>query len=452
MQFNQKNILFYLLLFCLGLWEWSCVPLPNTSQNTSTNSNNNFKAQSQKINFQYKNKVYDEFIKTVFLAPQAEDSKRNLLPPVIPLAQGIPLVLEFDDLKGTFKDYSFEILHCNSDWTKSRLNANEYLEEFNVFPINDYENSFNTKINYIHYRAVIPRVKISGNFLVRVYQSDNPQITVLTKRFMVYQNEAAIIPKPRFSTEIGNSELNQQIDFDISYTQIDAINPREDFWVVIRQNNRWDNAIKGLKPTRIREPDKLLEYVFFDGENNFEGGNEFRQFDLRSLLFFGFHLEQIDIEGKDNRVRLQSDNIRLGEAYFNPIQSDFNGGFFIEHIESGRGTTESDYVKVYFTLKTLQPFQEAVYVIGEFNQWEITPENQLKYYPEEAAYQKSILLKQGVYDYLYVIDEREELQHYAIEGNHAETLNHYEIFVYHRPPNVRYERLVGYKKFYSNQR
>jgi len=64
-----------------------------------------------------------------------------------------------------------------------------------------------------------------------------------------------------------------------------------------------------------------------------------------------------------------------------------------------------------------------------------------------GAYEKAVLLKSGMYNYLYVFvsdDKEQPLPLTApIEGNYYETENEYMIKVYYRPPGARYDRLIG---------
>src|SRR5690606_20367474 len=104
---------------------------------------------------------------------------------------------------------------------------------------------------------------------------------ILTRRFMVYHNQvnvgATVVP----SAKTQERKTTQQINFNVNYSDRELIDPMNNVKVVVRQNQRWDNAISGLKPTFIRVDRSLLEYQSFDGSNTFSAGNEFRFVDLR---------------------------------------------------------------------------------------------------------------------------------------------------------------------------
>ncbi len=393
---------------------------------------------------------YEDQIKTVLLYPKNEEINRTLQAPVTSLNNPYPLVLEFDEIGDTRIDYYAKILHYNADWTKSTLNEIEYLPDFNVFQIQDYQFSFNTKVAYTHYRLELPLVKISGNYLLVVYRENDPADIILSKRFVVYQNLVSVKPVVRGSNSVEMIEKNQQIDFNIEHGGYTILNPREQLKVVIRQNYRWDNAIYNLKPLYIRELDKKIDYSYTNLENNFKGLNVFRRFDMQSIRFLGFNMALIDLTGTEAKVRLQSDKSRGTEPY--SLWADYHGGFIINHFESQNGQTESDYVKVYFTLKVDEPSNGDVFIRGAFNQYGFSDAYKMSYYAEEKAYQKSILLKQGSYNYIYSLRPKGEsyLDDTYFEGSHYQTANLYDIIVYYRPLNARADIIIGYASFPSN--
>ena len=140
----------------------------------------------------YDNHIYEPYIRTVQLYVATLNTGRNtqatLNHPVVNLQNNQPIFLEFDCLNPEFQFFRVKIFHCNADWTPSVLNEIEYLPEYNDFPINDYKNSYATKIQYNHFSFELPHVKLSGNYIVMVYKNRNEDDIVLTRKFMVYDN------------------------------------------------------------------------------------------------------------------------------------------------------------------------------------------------------------------------------------------------------------------------
>lgn len=438
---SKKNIF---LVFVVITQLTNCVPLEPSNTEKPTYQ----KEVTNLSNIVLQNQINSSYLRTVMLHPQSDDMHKTLNPPVVPIIQTQTLILEFDDLEGEFHDYYAKLIHCNYDWTQSRLQQNDYLQDFNEFPVSNYEISSNTRQPYIHYQIQLPLVKTSGNYIVAVYRGDAPDNILITRRFVAYENRIIISPNVRASTDVLYLEENQQIEFEIDYSGVQLNNPRENVKVVLRQNDRWDNAIYNLRPRNVREFEKKLEYNFFSLENNFKGLNEFRQFDAQSVLYLGFNIEQVDVSGTINRLRLISDESRKSSPYLTWL--DLNGGYYINVSETGRGDYEADYVKVFFTLKV--PKKEGeIYIVGAFNDWQTTEENKMTYFEEAQVYQKSLYIKQGYYNYAYAYKatplSTPDLT--TFEGSHQATENTYDILVYHRAIGERADRVLAYQRFSS---
>lgn len=398
--------------------------------------------------------IYQENIKTVLLYPstdQADDPRRLIGPAVIPLDSERPLVLEFDDLTADYRGFRAKLIHCNADWTKSVLSDIEYTYEFNDNAITDYRQSFSTKVPYYHYRFEVPRVKVSGNYVLVVY-SERERKVVATRRFMVYENRVRVAAQARFSQGVREQRTDQQIDFSLDYNGYQVVAPQSDLKVVIRQNFRWDKAKTDFKPTNVRPFDSILEYQFFNLENTFPGGNEFRYFDSRTLSTRGFGVYELERLSEFTRLILTPDLPRARGAYIQ--MDDLNGQYIVDQRESGRGSNEGDYTPVVFTLRLPEVPDADVYVNGGFHLWQRDNLNRMEYNADLEAYQVVILIKQGVvnFDYSVVPKPDGPPDEAFVEGNYAATENDYDILVYNRPPAARADKLVGYRTVEWNRR
>jgi hypothetical protein len=219
--------------------------------------------------------------------------------------------------------------------------------------------------------------------------------------------------------------------------------------VVVRQNQRWDNAKFDLKPTFLREGDRRLEYHFFDQDKFFNGGNEFRWVDFRSLISPGQNTAKLNRTVKPFQLYVQEDLPRTDQAYAQ--YNDFNGNYLIDNRDQADPKTSSNYVEVTFALNPLKPISDAVYVIGAFNNWDRNDENRMKYYAGKAAYEVTILLKQGLYNYQFLVDSPTLPTNYY-EGSHFETENMYEVLVYNHPFQPNADLLIGYFVIQVNPR
>ena len=160
----------------------ACVPV-QSNYTTPINS---------QIPFELTDKIYDAKIHTVQLFPDNNQVTDQLNPPVINILNN-NLVLEFDELVEKATTHKAKIYNCTAGWKKSALNSIEYLYEYNEFDIFEYEYSLDTDFPYVHYRFNIPKVKIPGNYLLKVYRNGNEDDVLITKRFMVFENKIDIV-------------------------------------------------------------------------------------------------------------------------------------------------------------------------------------------------------------------------------------------------------------------
>src|SRR5690606_4886796 len=270
---------------------------------------------------------------------------------------------------------------------------------------------------------------------------------VLTKRFLVYDTQIGFEHEQRLVGAGQAASLNQQLNFTIKYDRIEVTNPIENLHVTIRQNHRWDNLATDIRPSFIREIEKTMEYRFFEPEKMFKGGNEFRFFDLRSLQSPGRNVASVDKRKRPMEVYIERDKTRAGQVYAQ--YDDYNGKFVIDNLDFGNALF-SNYAWVNFTLAS-KPLPGSVFVAGELNDWNLDDENLMTYDSVKQEYQARLLLKQGWYDYQYIVKSA-SLPPWHLEGSHFETENEYEILVYYRPFRPNADLLVGYLKIRRNPR
>ena len=85
-----------------------------------------------------------------------------------------------------------------------------------------------------------------------------------------------------------------------------------------------------------------------------------------------------------------------------------------------------------------------MYVYGGFNNFSISDENKMVYNTKKNVYELSMLMKQGFYNYKYVVvDQNDTLSEGRISGNFDETENNYKVIVYYRDLGARYDKIIG---------
>jgi hypothetical protein len=372
--------------------------------------------------------------------------------PVVRLQEDVPLVLEFDDLSKEQPTFHYKVIHCNADWTPSELTEQEYMEGYAENEITGGIPSFNTYYNYLHYRLLLPnentRLMVSGNYLLVVYQEWDPDQVVFTKRFMVTEgrvNIDAIADIPVLNPYKG---CCQEIDFTVQHAGVRIDDPFMETRAMIYQNGLWDLGIGSLMPYRVNQSELVYDY---QEENVFPGGNEFRFFDTKNTRIPTYYVQRIEYLDPYFHFELKPDQPNPPHNYFS--KEDINGRYAIESEGGHDPDVDADYVFVHFRLEIPFPMDGTVYITGALTHWQFNEWNKMEYNEEEGAYIKTLLLKQGVYNYRYLFlpAQSDQFDMDEIEGSHFETENEYLILFYHRPPGSRYDRLLGHQVIHSNQ-
>lgn len=398
--------------------------------------------------------TYNKNIKSV----QFYNTNNVMSYPILTLGDPNKLKLSFDDFGLELKYYNYTIIHCNANWEKSELRQNQYLYNNFSDDIKNYKYSLNTDNQFIHYSIELPNEFINptltGNYILKVYDGYDTDNVIITKRFMVVDNKVEIISKVKEATNVAERFSRQEVDFSIDHKNIDIQNPYEQVKVVLMQNYRWDNAITGLKPRYVNGT--LLDYNY-DDQNVFDGSNEFRNFDIKSLMFQSINVKHMQFEQKDRRVHiyLVDDESRAYKRYLSA--PDLNGNFLIKRDESITDSDiEANYVKVHFSLKQYPQLKDGtVYIFGKLTDWKFKEEFKMKYDTLNNVYKQEVLLKQGYYNYMYCVvkdgaKNKGDLTTY--EGSFFEAENDYTILVYYRNPTLFYDELIGIKTFNSVKR
>jgi Domain of unknown function (DUF5103) len=444
MNAHRLSLVFY--IFCALSSLTSCVP-PAGSGTASVAGSNVF---STPITAKNEDFIYNSSVKTAMLYyTKGTNFKQDALNfPVIKLGDfNGYLRLEFDELSASNRNYYIKIIPCNSDWTTANLQEMEYLPSFNEFIAESFEVSINTRKPYYHYTFHLPAVKLSGNYIVKAYRDRNVDDFVLTKRFVVYEDVTSFSPDVKFPLDISRRFNGQQIDFTLGYYPIadQVFNPAEMLKVVFRQNGRWDKAVYGLKPQFIRDEINTLDFHFFNTENVIDGGNEWRNLDLRSMRFLGQGMATTNFDNQKAEIGLLVDQSRNQRTYNQWV--DANGQYFIENFETKGGPVESDYVYTTFKLFSPTAINGDVYVYGKMTDWQLDPDFKMHYDSASTSYQVRVLLKQGFYNYQYVLKQNNKPTDFVFfEGSYNQTENVYDFFAYFRPIGSRYDKCVGYAK------
>ena len=397
-------------------------------------------------NMVYTDHIYRDNIKTA----QVHQPSWQFSPPVIELHGHQKLELDFDDLDGDYKSYYYTFIHCDANWQASDINAFDYMKGFQQDFLNTYDYAFNTSQKYTHYSITFPnkdiQLLLSGNYIIKIYLNNNPDSVVLTKRFMIYEDDVTIFAREKEA--IGEDMYTkQEINFSINTSRYKITDPFHVMQVYISQNWRWDNAVTTLQPEFIQ--DTCLQYFQDDG-NSFDGGNYFRSFDMTSLRYNTEHIEGKIANPTGEEIQLKKDLPRTTDPYF--TFADIHGQYKIMTNDADSSTINSEYVWVHFFLPMDSTMKSGkLYIFGQLSDWQCKPEFEMTYDDVLAAYTGKVYLKQGYYDYEYAFLKNGSTTPdiTLIEGSHMEQENNYYIVVYNREIGQYYDKIIGFNSFHG---
>lgn len=386
-------------------------------------------------------KVFVPNIKTIQLLANGQFNSS----PLIHLHSNDQIEISFDELSHNYNQYHYEIKHVTADFTPSTISELDYLSGFYTNYIEEYETSRNTTIPYTHYKFKIPNenisFKLSGNYQIGVYDSNSNE-PIFFGYFSIVDDRTLIKAQVTTNTIIDNNKSHQQVDFSVIHNGITLRNPQQEIKVRILQNKRNDNAVTTLTPTYISNNE--LQYTH-NKKLIFDAGNEYRRFETVSKRNFGINVKNLEFIAPFHHAILYHDEKRNNSYNFS---NDMNGHYLVRSDEVVDNDTEADYYWVHFFLKDEAPCKNgSVYLNGAFTYDVFNEASLMRYNWEDYCYETTHLLKQGSYNYqyLYVAPNSNRGESEPLEGNYAETENEYEIYIYYRAPNERYDQLIGFK-------
>ena len=391
--------------------------------------------------------IFDSNVRSLKLSLESN----MYIPPIFMMGSDDRIIVNFDYLDYDVHYLRYSVTHCNADWQPSQLVESEYVSGFNYADIDDYEPSEATYVHYYNYQFVLPNddmeLLVSGNYLLSVYEQDDPEHILFQTRFSVCEGTVGVYPQVTSRTDVEYNNRFQQVSFDVRYKPNQIRDPYSEFKCVVKQNSRDDNAVMVTRPMMV-----AVDHVTYEHNRDliFPAGNEFRRFETVSAHSLNMGVQSIRYFDPMYHAILTIDEPR-NEVQYLYDKTQF-GRFTIRNAEAyGENALQADYMITHFALDAGGKLDGGnIWLAGEF----LTGSQvMMNYDASTGLYIAEVLLKQGAYNYMYlwVPDGTTVGQTGRIEGDHYETVNEYLVMVYDRPMGERYDRLVGYGVVYSGK-
>ena len=384
--------------------------------------------------------VYGQNIQSIQLFnPQTNDET-----PVIKF--GEQLVLSFDDLTNGSEIYRYTIKHYDRNWNDDNLFFTEFANGSMNALLDKFQYSFNTLQAYTHYKLTFPndkiQPKVSGNFELIVYK-DSADKPLFKRRFYLVEDIASVGVNVSRIADAKNPNLNQRVEVKASPKGGDLSSNVNSISLNVMQNNNPNMVISNQKPSTVLGNQMLFQQMNL----TFPGDNEFYYFDNKNMTIAADMVRAVEVKDDGNYTYLHPVwAFPLNYQY----QPDVNGAWYYRRNDLGRerdAEREADYSWVYFYLES-EPVDKEIYVLGGFNNFQASKENQMQYDVAGKQYVAKIFLKQGFYNYILATKQGNgPLDFGEVNGNFWQTDNLYQAFLYYAPFGRNYDGLIGYGEF-----
>lgn len=391
--------------------------------------------------------IFNERVRTV----RVSTGDNYFVPPVAVLGTSDALTLSFDHLSDDREYLRWRVVRCDANWQPSTLAEAQWLDGFNESVIENYEFSGPTTVHYVHYTFDFPNDDIhpflSGNYLIEVYQEDNPDDVWFQRRVMLSEQCAPVSAQVTTQTDIDYNEGHQQLSLSVDTERAGVADPFNDLTVMISQNGRGDNEVALRQPLRMSGTVSVYEHR---DPLIFEAGNEYRRMEITDINYPGMGVEEMGYAWPYYHVTLTADTERASRPYL--YDSTQHGRFFIRQTGSSDSDTEADYVVVHFALDIPEIPDTMIFLDGDMTSRRFDDSSIMTFNRATGRYEKVLLLKQGAYNYQYLAVPPGASRGTAsiIEGNKYQTSNEYLIKVYTRGPLDRTDRLISVTMINSN--
>lgn len=359
-------------------------------------------------------------------------------PPVIELGSNQQLVLEFDEMRAVSGQYRLTFTHHDRNWERSSLPDPWIFDGVNELFIRGGVRNQAAKPDYYHYEYAFPNrnlsFNVSGNYMLHVYDFET-NTELFSLPFFVTENEGEFSTRSETIFNAGTEgAATDQIFGRFMYPEFVEF-PRYDLTYSVIQNRFW-KRVRKAQQISVAE-DGLMEF-HLSRDNAFPASYEFTTADLTEFSLQSSDIYSYDPSTIPPEVVLKDDQLNFSTDPRMVFESEY--GFPDD-------SRTAQYGDISFRLNTGGDLtnSEDLYLLGDFNQWTINQRNRLKFVPEIGVYETSALVKEGKYNYKYVIYQNGSIDDLILNDSISKRDQEYITFVYYLDPQNQYYRILNFE-------
>lgn len=346
------------------------------------------------------------------------------------------LTLRFDHLSNNSDMFTVRAEHRNSDWSASNLFDGFYMRGQLTDYISDPVQSTSVAPNYMQYTYRFPNrnfsFQISGNYLLHIedYRTGDLLFSV---PFMLYEDQGSIETAIEEVYGLESYHFLHHQPFATYILPEFVLMPDQDISIYFVQNQFW-GRLQQATIRDISESDRIRMHVPRD--DAFPGRYEFMPLIMQDIDDLPTDFIEVRKDTEPPAVVRDRDVINFR---VNPSNLGSN--------RYGRPETRQDarYARVEFVLD--RPVNlgtdSRIYVTGPFSNWGVSDNNRMRYNPESDQFTASILIKEGSYDYKYVLVEGRFIDDLRLADSFADSRQEYYTLVYYRDLQLNADRLLN---------
>lgn len=373
-------------------------------------------------------------------------------PPVLRLGSNDALTITIDEMGDDRSYLRWRWVRCEADWSASRLVESQWIDGFNEAEIDDYAYSNGTFIHFVNHRIDLPAEGMTpflpGNYLLQIYPESEPDRIVAQARIYIEEPLVDVQAKADSYTDRGINTLWQKVDVSLDRGRLEGADPYNDIKIVVEQNSSPLGSVTITHPRRVEQQAVVYEHI---PQLIFPALAEYRRFETVRADYPGLNVDSVRFGGSNYHAWLKVDvPLRDREYQYDQTQ---NGRFMVREYNATDSDLGADYVTVMFNLELPFDPEREVYLDGEFTSSLLDPRFRMSYNSDTGTYQAAVPLKQGSYNYRYLVVDRSGNQIDAafVDGNHPQTRNEYFVKAYLHDRWLNTDRLLGHTLVMANQ-